>query len=716
LSVFNQSRKNVIRLVFAGIFFVIILQLANLQIFSSKYKIMADDQGKFRKVIYPDRGIVYDRTRKPILQNTTIYDLMVVPNKVKGVDTFALCRILGLDTAAFNKRIVELIIKNGRSRPSVFDALLSDEKMAMLNEAMYKFVPGFYLQERPVRSYPVDAGGNILGYLSEVDSNFLKSHKDEGYQIGDYAGKTGMERTYEKVLMGQRGIEYWKRDNKNRLTERLENGRYDTAAVAGENVYTSLDIELQELGEKLMENKLGSIVAIDPRTGGILCMVSSPTFKPKYLTGSERKKHIAELLLNPALPLLNRTVSATYSPGSTFKTLQALIGLHEGVIETSTKFSCSGAFYGCGGGHPMRCLDFGTFDLRSAITVSDNTYFANVMQRVINNPKYPNIDSSLSNWDRYMYAFGLGHKLGVDVPSEKRGNIPTPAQYNKVYGAGHWNYCTFRSVSIGQGEVDVTPMQVANEMAYIANKGWYKIPHIVDSIENGDKFGLLTKFQEKHSAIDIPDSVFEAVHDGMQNVVDRGTGIPSKVEGINICGKTGTVENYFRGVKQPNHAFFCGFAPRENPKIAIMCVVENSGRFGGTYAAPIVGLMIEKYLKDSITDKARLARVEQLSQLNLIPARIHAELKRRDSLKQVKDSANLAAKRILKTIKDTLEMDEEDEADAMSKMNKDKDSAKKAIPPVKDTGTNARKVRSEAILPDNKRKPEGADSIKSLDQ
>ncbi|MEO6721033.1 MAG: penicillin-binding transpeptidase domain-containing protein, partial [Ferruginibacter sp.] len=501
MSVFNQSRKNVILLVFAGIFFVIILQLANLQIFSSKYKIMADDQGRFRKVIYPDRGIVYDRTRKPILQNTTIYDLMVVPNKVRGVDTASLCRILGIDTATFNKKIVEFIIKNGRSRPSVFDALLSNEKMAMLNEAMYKFVPGFYLQERPVRSYPVDAAGNILGYLSEVDSNFLKSHKNEGYQIGDYAGKTGMERTYERVLMGQRGIEYWQRDNKNRLTERLEKGRFDTAAIAGENVYTSLDIELQALGEKLMENKLGSIVAIDPKTGGILCMVSSPTYKPKFLTGSERKKHIAELLLNPALPLLNRTVGATYSPGSTFKTLQALIGLHEGVIETNTRFSCSGAFYGCGGAHPMRCLDFGTFDLRSAITVSDNTYFANVMQRVINNPKYPTVDSSLGVWDRYMYAFGLGHKLGVDVPYEKRGNIPTPAQYNKVYGAGHWNYCTFRSVSIGQGEVDVTPIQVANEMAYIANKGWYKIPHLVDSIENGDKFGLLSKFQERHSTV-----------------------------------------------------------------------------------------------------------------------------------------------------------------------------------------------------------------------
>lgn len=686
-------------LVFASVFVIIILQLANLQLFSSKYVFLAESQGKFRKVIYPDRGIVFDRNRKAILQNTTIYDLMVTPNKLKGIDTFSLCKILGIDSAQFSKKVVECIIKNGRSRSSVFDGLLSDQKMAMLNQSMYKFAPGFYLQERPVRSYPYDAGGNILGYLAEVDTNFLKKHSEEGYQIGDYAGKTGMERTYERVLMGQRGIEYWKRDNKNRLTERLENGKYDTAAIAGQNMYTSLDIELQELGEKLMQNKLGSIVAVDPKTGGILCMVSSPTFRPKTLTGAERKKHITELLLDPSLPLLNRAVSATYSPGSTFKTLQALIGLHEGVITTETQFSCGGAFYGCG--KPMRCLDYGTFDLRHAITVSDNTYFANVMQRVINNPKYPSLDSSLKAWDNYMYAFGLGKRLGVDVPSEKKGNIPTPATYDKVFGAGHWNFCSFRSVSIGQGEVDVTPMQVANEMAYIANKGWFKIPHIVDSIEGGDKFNLLDKYKEKHNAVDIPDSIFEAVHDGMQGVTERGTGLNARVKDIVVCGKTGTVENYFRGVKQPNHGFFCGFAPRDNPKIAIMCVVENSGRFGGTYAAPIVGFMIEKYLKDSITDKARKERIEYYSNLNLIPPRIYAQIRTQDSMRHSKDSAYLIAKGFIKIIKDTLEIDEEDEKDAFDKMKKDKEI--KGALPAKDSSNKKMIVKPEAILPDEKK-------------
>ncbi len=663
---------------------------------------MADEQGKFRKVIYPDRGILFDRKGRPILQNTIIYDLMVTPAKLKGVDTFALCKILGIDTAEFRKRIITAIIKNKSYRPSVFEALLPQEKIAKLNESMYKFVPAFDLQARPVRDYPYDAAGNILGYLSEVDSSFLKKHAGEGYQMGDYAGWTGLERSYEKVLMGQRGIEFMKRDNKNRITDRLENGRFDTVAVAGQNMHLALDIELQELGEKLMQNKLGSIVAVDPKTGGILAMISSPTFKPKLLTGPERRKHISELLLNPALPLLNRSVGASYSPGSTFKTLQALIGLHEGVISTKFRVSCSGAFYGCGSAHPMKCLDYGTFDLRNAITISDNTYFATVMQRVINNPKYPNVDSSLANWDRYMYAFGLGHKLGVDVPSEKKGNIPTPAHFDKIYGEGKWNYCNFRSVSIGQGEVDVTPIQVANEMAYIANKGWYKIPHLVDSIEGGDKFNILSKFKEKINTIDIADSVFEVVHDGMQGVVDRGTGTGAKVEGITICGKTGTVENYFRGVKQQNHSFFCGFAPRDNPKIAIMCVVENSGKFGGTYAAPITGLMIEKYLNDTIATN-RKAKVETLSKLNLIPPRIYKEIRRQDSLMHAKDTSYLLLKGYMKIIKDTMDIDEQDEQDALDKLKKAKqkeDQKKKEVPNKVENKPNL-----EGTLPDEKKKP-----------
>ena len=709
MSVFNQSRKNVIILVFIGMFIIIFAQLINLQIFSSKYKIDADNQGIFRKVVYPDRGVIFDRKGKAILQNTVIYDLMVIPGKIKGTDTATLCSILNIDSTEFHKRIIAAIIKNKSYRASVFESLLSNEKMAKLNENLYKLAPGYFMQERSVRDYPYDAGGNIFGYLGEVDSNILKSPSYEGYVMGDYIGRAGIEKTYEKVLMGQRGIEFWKRDNKNRLTEKLEDGKYDTAAIAGQNMYTSIDIDLQALGEKLMLNKLGSIVAIDPKTGGILAMVSSPTYQPKLLTGAERRKHYAELLLSPATPLFNRSVSATYSPGSTFKTLQALVGLHEGVITTQTSVSCSGAFYGCGSGRPMKCLDYGTFDLLNAIRVSDNTYFATVMQRVINNPRYPNVDSSLAVWDRYMYAFGLGHKLGIDVPWEKSGNIPTPAHFNKIDGQGKWNYCSFRSVSIGQGEVNTTPIQTANEMAYIANKGWYKIPHLVDSIEDGDKFDMLSKFTEKHRAIDIPDSVFEVVHAGMQRVVDGGTGGGAKVPGIAICGKTGTVENYYRGVKQPNHAFFCGFAPRDNPKIAIMCVVENSGRFGGTYAAPIVGLMIEKYLNDTIA-KSRQAIVEKFEKLNLIPPRIYKEMKTVDSMLHAKDSAYLLAKGYIKLIKDTMNIDITDEQAVLDQLKKDKDDVKKN-PPKKEEEENKLNFKPEAILPTEKKKPELKDTL-----
>src|SRR6185437_4100737 len=575
------------------------------------------------------------------------------------------------------------------------------EKIARINESMYKFVPAFYLQERPVRDYPFNAGGNILGYLSEVDPSFIKNHESDGYQVGDYAGRTGLERSYEKVLMGQRGIEFWKRDNKNRLTERLDKGRYDTAAVPGKNLHLSLDINLQIFGEHLMQNKVGAIVALDPKTGGVLAMISSPTYNPGLLAGDERKKHFAELLLDPRLPMINRTVNAYYSPGSTFKTLQALIGLQEGVISTSTRFLCTGAFYGCG--KPMGCLDPGYFDLKGAIAVSCNTYFANVMQRTINNPEYGSVDSSLKVWDNYMHAFGLGHKLGIDIPTEKGGLIPTPKTYNKIYGEGHWNFCTFRSVSIGQGEVSVTPLQIANEMAYLANRGWYITPHMIDSIDGGDEYHMLDSFKLRHHPLNIPDTVFEAVADGMQGVMERGTGAAAKVPGIIVCGKTGTVENYYKGVKQKDHAFFAAFAPRDNPRIAIAVICENAG-FGATSSAPIASLMIEKYLKDSIAEPDRKAMIEKISELNLIPARMLEAMRVRDSIAHVKKQKDLIAKGYIKSIKDTLGIDDVDSSEVMEELKDPKmDSVQK-----KDSLPQKReKIRNnptKALLPEQQKK------------
>lgn len=683
--------------------FIIIGRLFSLQILDKKYSLMAEEQGKFRKVIYPNRGILFDRKGKAILRNTVIYDLMVIPSKIREMhlDTADLCRILKIDSAEFHKRIITAIIKNRSYRPSVFENSLPEEKIARLNESMYKFVPAFYLQERPVRDYPYDAAGNILGYLSEVDSNFLKRHEGQGYQMGDYAGKTGLERSYESVLMGQRGIEYWKRDNKNRLTGLLDNGKYDTAAVPGQNLHLSLDIDLQMLGEHLMENKVGAIVAINPKTGGVLAMISSPTYKPNLLTGSERRKHFAQLLFDPRLPMINRTINAYYSPGSTFKTLQALIGLQEGVITPQTRFLCTGAFYGCG--RPMGCLDPGNFNLKEAITVSCNTYFANVMQRTINNPVFGSVDSALKVWDNYMYAFGLGKKLGIDMPSEKSGLIPTPRTYNRMYGEGHWNFCTFRSLSIGQGEVNVTPLQIANEMSYLANRGWYIKPHMVDSIDGGDKYHLLDSFKLRHHPLNIPDTIFEAVADGMQGVMERGTGAAAKVPGIIVCGKTGTVENYYKGIKQKSHAVFAAFAPRENPRIAIAVICENAG-FGSSSSAPIASLMIEKYLKDSISEPDRKAKVEAISKLDLMPLRILEEIKTRDSIAHAKNTKIIIDKEDMKTITDTTDIEDDENPDALNKINNPDQSNN----PVNDTAPvkkeDIKNHPPNAVLPDKQKK------------
>ena len=698
-----NSPKNIIIAMILVMGGIIIARLFSLQILDKKYTLMASEQGKFRKVVYPNRGILFDRDGKAILRNTVMYDLMVIPSKIRGMhlDTSDLCRILQIDSAEFHKRIVNSIVKNRSYRPSVFENSLSDEKIARLNESMYKFVPAFYLQERPVRDYPYDAAGNVLGYLSEVDSGFLKRHEAQGYQMGDYAGKTGLERSYERVLMGQRGIEYWKRDNKNRLTGRLDDGKFDTAAVPGQNLHLSLDIELQMLGEHLMENKVGAIVAIDPRTGGVLAMVSSPTYRPNLLTGSERKKHFAQLLFDPRLPMINRTVNAYYSPGSTFKTLQALIGLQEGVITPQTRFLCTGAFYGCG--KPMGCLDPGDFNLKGAITVSCNTYFANVMQRCINNPVYGSVDSALKVWDHYMYSFGLGNKLGIDMPSEKSGLIPTPKTYNKMYGEGHWNFCTFRSLSIGQGEVNVTPLQIANEMAYLANRGWFVTPHMVDSIDGGDKFHLLDSFKLRHHPLNIPDTIFEAVADGMQGVMETGTGAAAKVPGIVVCGKTGTVENYYKGIKQKNHAVFAAFAPRVNPRIAIAVICENAG-FGATSSAPIASLMIEKYLKDSISEPDRKAMIGKISNLDLMPSRIVAEIRKRDSIARAKDANIIIDKADMKKITDTTDIDDSENSDALDKLNKSDQSTPSTNDTTPSKKADIKNHTLNAVLPDKQKK------------
>ncbi|PZX60827.1 penicillin-binding protein 2 [Hydrotalea sandarakina] len=650
MPVFNQSRSRVIQILFGVVFIIIAAQLVNLQVFSKKYKLQAENNAIYRKVIYPDRGIIFDRKKRSLLENSIMFDLVVTPSEARGIDTLALCNLLEIDTAEYKKRMRDIIFKNTSVRPSVFEPLLSQELYARLSENIYKF-PGFELSERSVRSYPLHIGANFLGYTAEVNPAFLAKHKDEGYEMGDYTGMTGLERTYEKVLMGQRGIKRYIKDNRSRIQGSYENGLFDTAAIAGKNLYLSLDAQLQALGEKLMTNKVGSIVAIDPKTGGILCMVSAPSYDPNYLTGSERSKHFNKLYKDPRLPLLNRAIYTTYSPGSTFKTVVGIIGLSEGVINERFSVVCNGAFWGCGNGRP-KCLDKGTFNLTTAIAHSDNTYFATVYKRILDQPRYGGADSALKVFNTYAYTFGLGHKLGIDLPGEQPGNLPVSSYYRKIFGK-NWNSCNVISNAIGQGEVSTTVLQLANVMATIANKGWYYTPHMVDSIEGNEFDDLLVRFKEKHfTDREIPDSVYDAVQNGMQGVMEYGTGAAAQVPGIVVCGKTGTVQNYYHGVAQKDHAFFGAFAPRNNPKIAIAVLCENAG-FGAQSAAPIASLMIEQYLKDSIPEPDRKQKVEEIAKLNLIPARMRAEMNRLDSIKMKKEEEEQNRQNIQEQILDS---------------------------------------------------------------
>ncbi|MEP6512410.1 MAG: penicillin-binding protein 2 [Parafilimonas sp.] len=678
MPVYNQSRSRTIKIIFIIVFLIIIIQLLNLQILSSEYKLQAESNAVYRKVIYPDRGIIYDRKRKAILENIIMYDLMVTPSEIKGTDTASLCTILGIDSAEFRKKIIACIVKNSSYKPSVFEPLLSQELYAHLNENLYKF-SGFYITERPVRAYPYHSAAHVLGYLGEVDTNFLKRHKGEGYESGDYAGMTGLERTYEKVLMGQRGVSRFIRDNKSRIQGQYKNGLIDTAPIAGRELYTSMDIELQQLAEKLLQNKIGGLVAINPKTGGILAMATGPTYDPNKLTGKERRKNFGALITDTARPLLNRAIKGQYPPGSTFKPMGALVALDEGIITPSYGYPCSGAYYACR--RPVKCTHAWrghAANLRLALANSCNAYFSNVFRMTIDNPAYPNAQAGYIKWKEYMNAFGLGVKLNTDIPGEDDGNIPDTAAYNKDFGGfAKWNSCNILTLGIGQDRMLVTPLQMANVMCIIANKGYYYTPHFVDSIENENTAdtSLINKYRIKHTVTHISDSSFEAVQLGMQDVTIYGTATIARIEGVNICAKTGTAQN----PHGKNHSIFVAFAPREDPKIAIAVVIENAG-YGATWAAPIASLMMEKYLKDSIAGAKRNAEVERISKADLIPPAIKNWYRVRDSLRLAKLQIDANAAPVFENnIETSKRVTYDPEAEPNRKDDKDSTSSKKDI-------------------------------------
>jgi penicillin-binding protein 2 len=606
MPVFNQSRSRIIRLIFLLAFLVILAQLFNLQLISGKYSKLAMDNAVFPKIVYPERGIIYDRKGKAILNNAIMFDLMVTPAEIRNFDTTAFCNLMQMDTADFVKRIRDVIYKNKNTvRPSVFEALLTPQMQARFEENSWRF-PGFALIERPVRVYPFNVAGHILGNISEVDTRDIERSNDF-YRQGDYIGKSGLEATYERVLMGKRGVQYLIKDNHNRLVGSYEKGIFDTAAVAGRGLRTYLDVELQQLAEKLMRNKVGAVVALDPKTGGILTMVSGPNFNPNELTGPEKNKNYSRMVLDVTGPLLNRSIKGQYPPGSTFKPLGALVALDEGLITPSYGFPCPGRYTLCGIGKPA-CTHSSpghAATLRLSIANSCNSYYAHVYRLAVDNPKFRSTRDGYNHWKQYMNAFGLGKRLGVDLPSED-------------------NSCTNLTLGIGQDKMLATPLQLANAMCIIANKGFYYTPHFVNRIDNeGDEdTSLLNKYRLKHEVLThISNDAYDAVIDGMEDVVTSGTARIAMIPGVDVCAKTGTAENYTildgRRIKLPNNSMVVCFAPKENPRIAIAVAVENAG-FGATWGGPIARILMEKYLNDTLQAKS-VEDVERIATTNLMP-------------------------------------------------------------------------------------------------
>lgn len=637
MSVFNQSRKRVIQFIMLGTVLVIVARLFFLQVVETKYSKLADANAHLRKVIYPSRGIVYDRHGRAVMRNEALYDLMVTPINVKNIDTAYMCEVLEIDKKEFLRRVQVARNREGPRRPSVFASLLSPDMYGKLQESMYLFQPGFELVQRPVRSYPYGVGANFLGYISEITPGMLgdTSGKYSSYQQGDYIGMTGLERTYENILMGQRGIQYLVKDNLNRPQGSLEGGIFDTAAIAGKNLRLALDIELQVLGEKMMAGKIGSIVAIDPQTGGILAMVSGPTFDPNLLSGSYRARNLGILFTDTVKPMLNRAIQSAYPPGSTFKPITGLIALDEGVITPDFGFNCRGGYGLCG--RFSRCMHSNpghAANMRAALANSCNSYFMHLYRLSVDSKKWGSTKLGQAKWVEYLNAMGMGRRVGIDIPSEAGGVVPDTARMNRVYN-NVWNSCSEMYVGMGQGQLILTPLQLANAMAIIANRGHYYIPHFVESIDN-DNTTVLKKFKEKQTVAHISPESFSSVILGMEDVVTHGTARKAQIDGIAVCGKTGTAENKARVngkvVQLKDHSLFVGFAPKDNPKIAIAVVVENAG-FGGTYAVPIARVLMEKYLTDTISVKGK-PYLEQMLAANTFSPEIKHKSKL-DSLNSV---------------------------------------------------------------------------------
>ena len=579
---------------------IYLVRLFSLQVMNKTYKDKANQNALRYITEHPARGLIYDRNDSLLVYNDAAYDLMVVPNELRAFDTAELCRVLDLTKADVEKKIARAI-KYSKILPSLFEQQISKEDYGFLQEKMYEF-PGFFVQNRTLRSYPNPVAAHILGYVSEVNDQDMEN--DNYYKMGDYIGKSGIEKAYESVLRGIKGKRVVLVDVHNREMGRYDNGSEDVVPVPGTSIWSTLDLQLQRYGEELMKNKRGSIVAIEPKTGEILCIISSPSYDPNLLVGTARPKNYGVLLEDPKKPLFNRALMASYPPGSTFKLANGLIALQEGIISPSTIYSCSGGGYHIGS-HVVHCHNCGGLNIYSAIQRSCNTFFCRAYYNILSNrSKYKNIDEAYTAWLDYMMSMGFAQKYDTDLPYELKGSIPTAAYFDKKYN-NSWNGNTVVSMGIGQGEAAVTPLQMANMLAVIANQGYYIKPHVVRAI--GHRDSLNTQYSEKIYS-KIKPQHFATVLQGMKMVVTAGTGRGAQIPGIEVAGKTGTAQNPHGA----DHSVFALIAPANDPKIVIFCLVENGG-FGASVACPIASLMAEKYLNGEVKREDLEKRMKELS-------------------------------------------------------------------------------------------------------
>ena len=594
----NNNRSTALLIGLAAVLLILLGKLFYVQIINESYKTDADNNSMLRETIYPPRGVIYDRNGVLLVGNRNCYDILVTPREVQPFDTTALAA--ALDTTVEFIREKMQYYQKYRTRIGyqtlTFLKQVSADTYMQFAESEYLF-PGFKSQARGMREYPFNAGGNLLGYISEVNAEFLKDHPD--YKAGDFYGRTGLEAAREQDLRGKTGWHIYLRDSRGRQKSPYKGGEYDVEAVPGKDITTTIDAYLQNYGQRLMDGKKGSVVAIEPSTGEILAMVSSPGIDVDVLADFGR--HYSRLSQNKHKPLYNRTVSASYPPGSVFKLVNGLVGLQDGVLTPNMYYSCYGGYVYTSSGKKLGCHGHRTpLNMEEAVMMSCNGYFCHVMRTILENPEYPSTEDAYNHWREMVMSFGFGHKLGSDFPAELSGNIPSSDFYNKRYHRGHWRFPTIVSLSIGQGEILTTPLQIANLAAIMANRGYYYIPHVVKA---GDGVEIDPKYYERNYTL-VDTTYFPRMVHGMWKAVntfgDGATANVAHVPGLDICGKTGTAQNPHG---KDNSVFIC-FAPMDNPKIAVAAYIENAGA-GASWASPIASLMVEKYLRGDISENRK---------------------------------------------------------------------------------------------------------------